>query len=59
MVLSLHSGWCFILVPVCRFGGDLLRFGLNRAIELLEQAVRINWPHACKLGWAVGGWGEI
>ena len=59
-----HSGWCLILVPVCRCGGDLLGFGSCGSIELLEQAVRIIWASACRpgrAGWAVGGgrWGEI
>ena len=53
-----HIGWCLIMVPVCRCGGDLLGFGSSRAIALLEQAVRINWASAGK---PVGGgrWGAI
>ena len=44
-----HSGWCSILILVQVWRGDLL------GIDLLEQAVRINWASACRLGQAVGG----
>ena len=52
-----HSGWCLILVPVCRCGGDLLYFGSCRAIELLEQAVRISCMDECLQTGSGSGWG--
>ena len=52
-----HSGWCLILVSVRRCGENLLGFGSCPAIDLLEQAVRINWASACRPGRAVGGGG--
>ena len=38
-----HSGWCLILVSICRWGRDLLEFGSCSAIDLLEQALEQTW----------------
>ena len=57
-----RSGWGLILVPVCRCGGDLLGFGSCRAIELLEQAMRVlgEGSHSRSgLTGSGGGWGGV